>query len=85
MLLFEIVKTLMKMTVREQIAAVEKCMDQQHTIYDYLLSVWLPELKRQLNYDSVVEVEESEYTKEMEAFLVRINMKGVNESKPFVE
>ena len=75
----------MKMTVREQIAAVERCMDQQHTIYDYLLSVWLPELKRQMDYDAVVEVEETEYTKQMEAFLVRINMKGVDESKPFVE
>ena len=47
------------MTVREQIAAVESCMDQQHTIYDYLLSVWLPELKRQMDYDAVVEVEET--------------------------
>lgn len=84
-LLFEIVKKLMAMTVREQIEMVENCMDQQHSIYDYLLSVWLPELMRQPDLDAVVKVEETEYTKNVEAFLVRLNMKGVEDAKPFVE
>ena len=60
-------------------------MDQQHSVYDYLLSVWLPELKRQPDLDAVVKVEETEYTRSVEDFLVRLNLKGVDDAKPFVE
>ena len=75
----------MVLTVREQIEMVEGCMDQQHSVYDYLLSVWLPELTRQPDFDATVTVEETEYAKNVEAFLVRLNMKGVDDAKPFVE
>ena len=47
--------------------------------------MWLPELKRQPDLDAVVKVEETEYTRSVEDFLVRLNLKGVDDAKPFVE
>ena len=68
------------MTVREQIDYINGLNDQQHMIYDYLKSVWLPGLYKE-EMSEVPVLEQDEYMKSVEELLVRLNMRRVHSSE----
>ena len=68
------------MTAREQIAYINSLNDQQHMIYDYLKSVWLPGLYKE-EMDEVPVIEQDAYMKSVEELLVRLNMRRVHSAE----
>ena len=64
------------MSVKEQIDFINGLIDQQHSIYDYLNSVWLPGLYK-YEMDHVFHIEEDQYIQAVDAVLYRLNLKNV--------
>ena len=79
--MFEIVKDLCELPIKEQIDVIRNLNDQQHMIYDYLKGVWLPGLYKENCMDERPVLVEDEYMKSVEELVVRLNMHGMDVSK----
>ena len=69
----------------EQIEYIKSLNDCQHSIYDYLRCIWLPELYKQDNLNDKFIPEDNDYMKSVEDLVIRLNMHVIESPEGIVE
>ena len=69
----------------EQIEYIKSLNDCQHSIYDYLRCIWLPELYKQDNLNDTFIPEDNDYMKSVEDLVIRLNMHVIESPEGIVD
>ena len=78
-MLYEVVCNLCKLPASEQRECILNLLDEQNPVYDYLMSVWLPLIKRCESDKSIEQPTLTKEQDEMIKFITKLNSKGVED------